>query len=291
MALALGIPLALAALPSVSAQDPIAVTLQAEPESLTLEAGNATTVNVTVANGGSLDGEASLSLAAVPDGWSAQLDPETMNVPAGGTRTAELALRAAEASPGERTPDGGQTQGQVTARATLVDASGQFSDADEVSIATTRIVPSSPPPDPAGTPWAWLLGGAGALAMIGALAGVAWLRRSPPQPFEVTEPGIVRPRNGGHQVGLDVKNTDGEDHVATLSLERIAEGWHGGFNRDEFPLEPQQTQRVWLALQPFDVDDPSRPAATLAVVRAEAKGVQGSASQALVTLKRDPDEG
>lgn len=218
-----------------------AVTLAFDREALELAAGNETTFNATVTNGGAVDGSVALVVADL-DGWTLAVEPASFPLRAGASQPVVLTLTAPAAGAGARSGDVGLT-------ATLTAAAGRTASASGV-VGVTRVDPVVVPPPP--PPYALY----GALALLVALlalgvllalrrrrarrlarekaaaeeaakaaAHAAWLDRETGIGIALLEGPVKFGSRRELVYRVEVENRSARERVAVLGVEGRPEGW------------------------------------------------------------------
>lgn len=239
-----------------------AVTVALAASSASVPAGNATTLEATVTNPGSVSGAVTVEPTA-PEGWSVEADPAAFPLDAGATQTVTLTLTAPAAGAGAAT-------GSASIAATLTDQLGRTA-TGEGSLSLTRVDPAPPPPPPPGPNWLLI----GALASLGValVAGAtAWFvlkrRREAREAAALAaaeaayldrETGItIRVASGPFPLGLkreatwkvEVENTSDRPRVAIVEVAERPEGWVVSVNTPRVPLDPGQRSSVTVYTRP-----------------------------------------
>ena len=281
----LAAPLALAQTPQPS------VTVTLATSTLELGASNSTTIDGTVTYAdtapalptGASDGTITLAVA-VPEGWTATLDPaSTFQLAPGATQTFSVTLVAPALDAGA--PD---AVGDATFTATAQSPDGR-SAAGSATVGLTALAP----PAPLVPPWYQTPGGITAIAgaillVVGTVAFLVWRRNkrlaaeraaedaAAKAAYLDRETGIAIGLGGGPlQYGhkrevvyrLSVANKSARPRVAVVEVAQVTNGWRASTQFSKIPLSPGETQAVTLVVTPDAVITPGDKASV--VVRAK----------------------
>lgn len=266
------------------AQQPVALSMEADTSAVELDPGQEQAVTLTLANDGDMDGTVSLSVDASGQGWTTSLSEETVQVPAGSEETVTLTATAPEERPAE--PE----DLSATVTGTIQDATGQFSASDSVEV-TASLTPASPPPPPDPFPWGLTLAGVGLVAAAAA-GGYVWYQREREKGIEMVVGDSVDVRPGGESyVPLEITNTSDRRRVTHVEVASLPGDWGGGVNLNKIELDPGEAKGLWLAVKPPSHAEPGAVDLTVTAKPADAKRFEltDKARVHVVPAARDPE--
>lgn len=251
------------------------VSLSADDTSFTLDPGDSVTATITVTSqcspaGNQACGDVMLTLDGAATGWTAALD--RTSVPPGGTERVTLTVRAPAGRDSVEDAFSVQVTGTLTSQAP---GTTPATDRVQFESALTAAPPPPPPPPPPDYTWLYLLLAAGlvAAAVIGTLALVWWRRE---RGIELLAPLMEKEARPGYDafVPLEVRNVSRRPRVAKVYTEDVPSGWAAGTSLATIPLEPGQSESLWLAVRP--PLDAAAGTTTIAVIAkpAEARGAK-----------------
>lgn len=274
-----------------------AVAITMPTETLSLGAGNNTTLAATVTNPGSFAGTVSLSFAAL-DGWAVSAEPASFALAAGASQPVTITVVAPLA--GE-----GAASGAIAATATLSDSAGRTATAEGATPVARVDPPVVPPPEP---PYAlWALAAVLLVAIVALGVGlqlrarrrkreraeaearaVAEAKRRAEEEaarlaaekaaaeaaFLARETGIsIAVHDGPRPFGskrelayrLTVSNVSDRPRVGVVAVAEVAAGWRASVSLPKLPLSPGESVLVSAYVNP-DENVPSGSKARIVIL-------------------------